>query len=290
MISGYSDGKISGNGMISFNAPSGSGGGGGGGNAYDDASLLMHLDATSSSNFTFSSGNIISRWNDLLGNYNFTSIGGNGTNRPYVTYDSANKRVFIDGTGGFPGYQANTGNPTNSCAILQCLLTSSIPLTNGGTFYCVIQEQAGSTWGNGPFTFDNNGNANGNLYGYLDAKTMYISTLGNSRPGPITITPPNGSQSFYNKAIYKVTVTNANVFTYQYITSLNNVSQTYSGGTRGIANGMLIGAGGVYNSTNNTFQYNSFMGYFYEVLLYNTVLTTTQQTAIENYLINKWSL
>lgn len=162
--------------------------------------------------------------------------------------------------------------------------TTPIPLTNGGTFYCVIQENPGSTWYNGPFTFSSQ-TGYGNLYGYGDAKTMYIDTLGSSRAGPITITPPNGGQNFYNKAIYKVTVTNANVFKYQYITSLNNVSTTYGGGTRGISIPMVLGAGGYTG-----YQSNSFQGYIYEVLLYNTLLTTTQQTAIENYLINKWSL
>lgn len=112
MISGFNNGHISGIGTISFNAPSGSSGGGsgggGGGNAYDDASLKFHLDATSSSNFTFSSGNNISSWNDLLGNYNFTSIGGNGTNASYATWNSTLKAVRFSESGygqwnGYPG-------------------------------------------------------------------------------------------------------------------------------------------------------------------------------------------
>jgi hypothetical protein len=247
------------------------------------SNLLLHLDATSSSNFTFSSGNNISSWNDQVGNYNFTSIGGNGTTNSYATWNSTLNAVRF----GESGYGQWNGYPTSSNpAILYNTSTSTtpIPLTNGGTFYCVIQENPGSTWANAPFTFGSQ-TSYGNLYGYQDAKTMYIDIFGNSRSGPIIINPPNGGQNFYNKAIYKVTVTNANVFKYQYITSLNNVSTTYNGGTRGISIPMVLGAGGY-----SGFNFNNFQGYIYEVLLYNTLLTSAHQTTIENYLINKWSL
>jgi len=254
------------------------------------AGRLFHLDASTASNFTFSSGNNISAWNDLMGNYNFTSIGGNGTNHPYVTYDSTNKRIFISGVNGYPGYQLNSnaaGVASGSCAFLQNILSSSIPLTNGGTFYCVIQIDSNNTWANGPFTFSSD-IATSNLYAHTNGNLMYINTLGSNRAGPITITPPNGGQNFYTKAIYKVTVTTGNVFTYQYITSTNNVSQTYGGGTRGIANAMFLGAGGRYVS--GIYTYNTMIGYIYEVMLFDTLLSSANQTSVETYLINKWSL
>jgi len=251
------------------------------------AGKTMHLDAARSWTISFNSDKSVSGWNDLAGNYNFTTIGGG--NGYKMTYDSVNQRIVTpDYFSQFGSASLSTVNSSSS-AFLQCVLSSSIPLTTGGTFYCVVQVKPGTTnYNGGPVTISSETSSGGCLYGFGDGSTMYLNALGNSRAGAITITPPNGGQNFYNKCIFKITVTTSNVFTYQYITSTNNVSQTYGGGTRGIANAMFIGAGGKFVS--NQYFFNSFDGYFHEIIFYNTLLSSANQTTVENYLINKWSL
>ena len=273
-IVGHGGARMFGNGNIQVIGNSGS--------SIISTPSILHLDASGASNFSFSSSNNIQTWKDLAGNYDFTSTGGNGTSgAPYAVWDSSKNAVqfSLNGwsqVGGFPVVPN-----TSQVAMLRNTSpsTTPIPLTNGGTFYCVLKINNGSACANGPFEFSSNTGL-GNLYGYTDAKTMYIDTLATTRSGAITVTPPNGGQNFYNNAIYKVTVTTSNVYTYQFITSTNNVSQTWSGGARGIRYQMQLGYGGS----------NSFQGYIYEVLLYNTILTSRDQSAIETYLINKWSL
>ena len=273
-ITGYGNASIFGNGTITFMVAFPS--------IIVSTPPILRLDASGASNFSFSSSNNIQTWKDLMGNYNFTSVGGNGTtNAPFATWNSTLNAVQFSlnksfATNGYAG--------TDQATMLYNALpfTTPIPLTAGGTFYCVLQTNNGSTWYNGPFEFSSN-TGYGNLYGYADAKTLYIDTLATTSSGAITITPPNGGQNFYNKAIYKVTVTTENIYTYHFITSINNVSATWSGGARGISIPMVLGYGG-------TSEYNSFEGYIYEILLYDTLLSSGDQSTVETYLINKWSL
>lgn len=215
------------------------------------------LDASTSNNFTFSSGSNISTWIDRSGN-NYTAT---ATNSP--RYDSVNKRVWFSSASSQS--MSNLSAPLNLAQrsfffVLQeitntnvCGIMPMIPNPTTGNDY---QTTNGITIeGNtGVLFFANNGLYNNKAVASVPlAKGLYGETFASSS-GVAYVNGTAGTSS--NSS-----------FTF-------GTSAGYALAGRW-ANGM---AGPFYN------------GYFHEVLVYNNSLSTSNRQIIEGYLAWKWGI
>jgi hypothetical protein len=217
----------------------------------------LWLDASTATNFTFSSTSNISSWLDRSGsNNNFTAF-----NTP--THDSTNKRVRF--TSASSEYMSNAvmnynlsqrtifivmEEITNSLA---CGILSFVPNPNTGNDYQTT---------NGMTVEGNNG-----MRFYMNS-SGYWSDIGG--PNPLT------------KQIYcdRMATTTGSGFV-----NGSNVTNVTANFTAGTSVGMLIGArwGGMVQGP-------YLNGYIYEILLYNSALSASDRQAIEGYLAWKWNL
>jgi hypothetical protein len=214
--------------------------------------LALWLDAADSNTISFSSGTNVSGWNDKSGNgRNFTVASG------APTFNSTEKAVSFVATG---SVTSDTMISSSSITITQNIssifVVSRIPTNPQGNFQYIL----------------NVGNGTDNSF-----RTNFTS--------PPVIHP---NQSF---------IGSNNTFYYSGnpVVNTGTDTPTYSATTRFILDG-------VYANTTTTTQitlssigfigggYRSLNGFINEVLIYNSVLTTTQRQQIEGYLAYKWGL
>ena len=218
------------------------------------AGCKLWLDASDSSSFTYTSGTNINQWKDKSGNgYNATQFGTGST-----TY-SAN------GLAGYPAVNFGSTTANMSCSIPAGTFPAGVTgfvvaITNSGTIARCVN--------NIPAPFDAAGTSLvvGNGSGFQVFSSSY--NLGSSSL-PI---------------LYDFTVSTPMVFT-------QNVNGT------AYTNYSIFSSAAAYGDTATTItigvrQDKGWVatGYFSEILVYNSVLTTAQRQQIEGYLAWKWGL
>ena len=215
------------------------------------------LDASTSNNFTFSSGSNISTWIDRSGN-NYTVT---ATNSP--TYDSVSERVRFASASSQS--MQNTSSPlvltqrsfffvleeiTNSSV---CGIMPIIPSPTTGTDYTATNGM--TIEGTGGVYFYANGG------GYANRATATVPMA---------------------KAIYSEVFSNPSGTTYINGTAGGTSNANYTPGTSA-----GYGLGGRWA---NGIQGPFFNGFMYEVLAFRRALSTTERQAVEGYLAWKWNL
>jgi hypothetical protein len=217
----------------------------------------LWLDASTSNNFTFSSGSNISTWIDRSGN-NYTATAANSP-----SYDSINDRVVF--TAASSQYMSNLAAPLNLTNrsfffVLQeitntsvCGIMPIIPNPTTGTDYVATTGLTIEGTG-GVYFYGNNG---------LYANRYSVSV-------PIA------------KGIYAETFSSLTGTTY-----LNGVANTSSNSayTPGTSSG--YGLGGRWS---NGMGAPFFNGYMHEIVVFNNALSSSNRQIIEGYLAWKWGL
>ena len=221
------------------------------------AGLQLWLDSADSSNFTFSSGTNVAAWKDKSGNgYNAVPTLNGGT----ITYT------------GLPGVNFAPPNTTTAT-----FLTSPIPANtfNNALYIFAVYKNTSSTQYNGLITRTNPGAYVGPFNNYGTTR-VFNNSISSS------------SYNSYNPSI-----------------SLYNVGINYAGNTAGewsngsantlTRSGTLTATGAdsaatqLYIGTQGD-SITSFAGVFYEILVYNVALSTSERQQVEGYLASKWNL
>jgi len=264
--------------------------------------LGLHLDASKASSLTLTGtlGTSISNWADTLGVYNFGITNGvlNDPSQGYPLYQSSQYRVY------FPyGFYRYVQSGTNTPGYLSCKTAlAGTPLNNisnstGATFYIVIQNDYTNDIANlnntnlqrSPFNFTGSGSVGGwaMLYGYVAGDTINEVLLNTLQTNPTIrsnffAVNSTSTPVLNKKHICKINATAFNTFIYSYITSNVTFTSTYANGNIGgfDPNFMTLGAS----------NQDIYRGYMYEILMFDVAISTAQQTIVETYLINKWSL
>lgn len=216
----------------------------------------MWLDAAKQTNFTFSSGSNIATWIDRSGN-GFTATAANSP-----TYDSQLKRVRFTST--LSQYLSNTA--------------ATLDLSQRSIF-CVIEETTNAN-SRGILPFIPNPSTGND---YQTTTGLAIVTTSGFR-----LSANNGG--YVNtisgvplaKSIYEETFTNPNGILYLNGTQSATATATY---TPGSASGFLVG-GRWDNGVIPPF----FDGFMYEIVVFNSALSTQNRQIMEGYLAWKWGL
>jgi hypothetical protein len=217
----------------------------------------LWLDASTSNNFTFSSGSNISTWIDRSGNA-YTATAGNSPR-----YDSINKRVVFASASSH--YMSNLAAPLNLAQrsfffVIQeltntnvCGIMPIIPNPTTGTDY---QTTNGMTIeGNTGVLFF----ANGGLYNNKAVASVPLA-----------------------KGIYGETFASSSGLAY-----VNGTPGTSSNSSFSFGTSAGYGLGGRWA---NSMQGPFFNGYFHEVVVFNNAVSTSNRQIIEGYLAWKWGL
>jgi hypothetical protein len=226
---------------------------------YDIAGGSLWLDAADRSTLTLSGSNV-TQWNDKTGNGKHATA----VNNP--VWNSTSTRVEFNGT---PMYMINTSYTLNLSQRSMFLVVeqrsyadyrgilSMIPNPSNQSDYNTTNGMAIETQNSVRFGIG------------LNTAVQYISYVGTqSIPKGIYNDNMTGTQgsSFLNGA---------------------NVSNVVTVGAPGTCLGYLVGNrwGGSLSNFGN-----SFNGFIYEILIYDTLITTPQRQQVEGYLAHKWGL
>jgi len=252
--------------VSTFNYPAS--GGGGGSVPQSISNLVMWLDATQITGV--SNGGAVTSWTDSASGMVFNNVGN-------VTYlaSGINSKPVVNIAGPGPYMQFSGTVPTISSGV-------------GATIYAVIQNTAGGlvqpNFSGATFQvlWQMNNYSNGwEGYPYNFANSTQLGTLTNTRYG---WSYPMATSAFQTAHILKVISGPSSWQQFFMSTSLGTYSTSVTGNTPGLASPIRLGAcmdgpGLAY-----------YCGYFAEVILYNRVLTSTEQTTIETYLKSKWGV
>jgi hypothetical protein len=227
--------------------------------------LMLWLDAADSSTLTLSGSNI-TQWNDKSGsNYNFQN---NATLTPWASA-SSNRPTYNtqSGLNGLPVVSFDS-------AINQSLAASDVfggTATQSFTMFLITTSRLGrgiDTYGNGwsiNFPSYNSGNQN---YVFTSAGTAGYALASTSSNSPLW------TQTLSQTASSVATFWNAGTQT-----ATSNISNTsLRSSTVGFTLGITQGSNLYYS------------GYFGEVIIYDSVLSTPQRHEVEGYLAWKWGL
>ena len=218
----------------------------------------LWLDASTSNNFTFSSGSNISTWIDRSGN-SYSATAGNSPR-----YDSINKRVIFASASS--QYMSNLASPLNLAQrsfffVIQeltnanvCGIMPIIPNPTSGTDYTSITGLSIEATG-GVYFYGNGGQYNNKAVASVPlAKGIYAETFASlSGIAYVNGTPGSSSNSLYTPG----------------------TSSGYGLGARWLSGAI---AAPYYN------------GYFHEVLVFNNAVSSSNRQILEGYLAWKWGL
>ena len=213
--------------------------------------LLLWLDATDSSTITSSSGNVTS-WNDKSANgYNFITYGTS----PKTGTISINSLNTID-------FTANNGNSG--------LQNTTIPF---GTSYTIFVVGKTNNTNNFSRLF-NGSNGDGMLFfgGYLG---KFATFVGNNNSWNDT-NANSPSTSITSTTVMSFTTNNTSTGLLPYI---NGIRMTAKNGSTGTFTGLYLG---------NWFSPQLWNGPVGEIIVYNSVLSSTDRQMVEGYLSWKW--
>jgi hypothetical protein len=216
------------------------------------------LDASTSNNFTFSSGSNISTWIDRSSN-SYTATAANSPR-----YDSVNKRVWFSGASS--QYMSNLAAPLNLAQ---------------RSFFFVIQEIT-----------------NANVCGIMPIIPSPTSGLDYTTTNGMTIEGTTGVLFFANngaynnkavasvplaKGLYGETFASSSGIAY-----VNGTPGTSSNSSFTFGTSAGYGLGGRWGGT--TMQSPFFNGYFHEVVVFNNALSSNNRQIMEGYLAWKWGI
>lgn len=235
----------------------------------DRTGLHSWYDASVSSSITSSAGTVI-QWNDLSGNNRHASQ-ASSSYRPVIGVNTQNSKNVIIFDGIQQYLQADASITSNALTIFSVYKR----YTNAG---------ANSTYGRVFSLF----NTSGNDYSTTDAIEVHATSASfNSITPPLVGVYRNSAQAAGNTISYNTP--------YLFSATLNGtaVSQNNSGtvttgttdATNLNVNKNTLGAGG--NSGGGDAY---FTGWFAEQIIFTRVLSSTEITAVRNYLSSKWSV
>ena len=216
------------------------------------------LDASTSNNFTFSSGSNISTWIDRSSN-SYTATAANSPR-----YDTVNKRVWFSSASS--QYMSNLAAPLNLAQ---------------RSFFFVLQEIT-----------------NANVCGIMPIIPSPTSGLDYTTTNGMTIEGTTGvlfyanSGAYNNKAVASVPLAKG-LYGETFASSsgvayVNGTAGTASNSSFSFGTSAGYGLGGRWNGT--TMSTPFFNGYFHEVLVFNNSLSTSNRQIIEGYLAWKWGI
>lgn len=233
--------------------------------------LALWLDSSDASTISFSSGSIMSAWNDKLGN-------GNNATQSTTALQPVfqNQGVYFGST--------QFLNLASSASILQ-----NIPYAGCFVVANVTQAQTQNTNRGAVLVISNGTNGNARF-------SLSLDNINNPAPGVLARTLDG---DLINAA--------GEVTTYAYNNRFLSFGEAnYSAGTlREFLNGTQSGTTGSLASSGNTSNTPSFATptinvnsavqrltntYVYEIILFRSALTTTQRQQVEGYLAGKWGL
>ena len=219
---------------------------------------LLWLDAADSASIVFSGSNV-TQWNDKSNSgYNFTQ----GTTASQPTYSAmANGKSAVNFTiSSTPKYMTNTSVafPTN--------YTIFAVGYNSQTIFARLLTSIPDS-----YLFFGSGNGVTQFTTFVGNGTAWNDTTTNATATTVT-------------SLCLMEMTNNNTST-GLIPYINGTAQTAKNGTTATFNGLNIGW---QTSASTNQQY--WNGYIAEILVYNSVLTTTQRQQVEGYLANKWAI
>ena len=229
--------------------------------AYVSSVLTLWLDASDTSTITSSSGNV-TQWNDKSGlGYHF--IQATTANSPTTGNTTLNSRNMVNFTSS--KYMTNTTCPM-------------------GTNYTIFAVGYTSSNGWGRLL---HGSATDDAFIYLgtgNGVTQYATFTGNG-VGWNDTTTNSPATSVTSACIMELTNNGTSTGLIPYV---NGTAQTAKNGTNAGFTGFVMGnykySGGVSLGA------QWWNGYVAEVLVYNSVLSTTDRQTVEGYLASKWGL
>lgn len=221
-------------------------------------SCYVWLDASTSTNFTFSSGSNIATWIDRSGNgYTATAV-----NNP--TYDSVNMRVRFNNASSQS--MSNLSAPLNLQQRSFFFVIEDVTYVPVGGYMPIIPNPTSGTdyQTTTGLTIENNVGFKwyGNSGGY-----------NNQINGPASPNP---------KGIYSEVFGSLSGTTYYNGTAGGASNSSYTPGT---STGYALGARWA-----NGIALPYINSYYYEIIVYNTALTTSERQQVEGYLAWKWNL
>jgi hypothetical protein len=216
----------------------------------------LWLDGADSSSMTFS-GSTITQWNDKSGN------GKNAVSTGTPTYVS---------TGGV--------NFNGSSYFLNQTFTMNL---SQRSIFIVMQETTHTDfYGVLPFIpYPNSGNDSTTTNGLSIETTNGLSFISISSTNYGSVI---GNTTLLVKAIYN---DNMNVTTGSGFVNGTNVINANAGSAAGTCSGYGVGGRWLGGSMSGSYRLN---GVIYEIIVFNTPLTTSQRQTIEGYLAHKWGL
>jgi hypothetical protein len=216
------------------------------------------LDASTSNNFTFSSGSNIATWIDRSSNV-FTATASNSP-----IYDSVNKRVWFSSASS--QYMSNFSAPLNLAQ---------------RSFFFVIQEIT-----------------NANVCGIMPIIPNPTSGLDYTTTNGMTIEGTTGvlfyanSGNYNNKAVASVPLAKGlygeTFASSSGIAYVNGTPGTSSNSSFTFGTSAGYGLGGRWGGT--TMQAPFYNGYFHEVVVFNNALSSNNRQIMEGYLAWKWGI
>jgi lysophospholipase L1-like esterase len=234
----------------------------------DIADLALWLDASHDASFSFSSGTVVSAWNDRSGNArNFTTVNGAPTRSASV---NGLRAVWLDGV-----------DDALSAGDTLDLGTSSLSI-----FAVVKRNLAGANQailGKYKVTPADGG------YVLLFTATNFLETVFD--PGTLNVTDSTATTSLDSRVMGVIVDRSAGTVT-QRLARATNGTNTFtpdSGSSRNTTHSLWMGA--LRNSGDTGFQVGFWLnGYVCEVVVYLQALDTTDRDQVEAYLAAKWGL
>lgn len=224
------------------------------------AGMRGWYDASARANFTFSSGNVVSQWNDLSGNtYHATPQADAYDHKPTLDANTLNGQSALHFLGGNGVVDSNNKNllftaDTTIRSVFAVFKGASFLLTDSTSTYDFHRYNADDTTPSVPL-FDGPG---GN-YASANLRNGTVRVNGANFAAPINSTAPGGNMP----------------------TALNNGFNLIS----------LVTTGNVAsNGFNRDRTFHSGEQWHAEMLIYDTALTMDQVIQIEEYLSRKWGL
>ena len=217
----------------------------------------LWLDAADSTTFSFSSGSNISQWRDKTSSITFTNF--TGTPTLSNGFRNGNAVVSLSGT-----------SSLNNTTLVW-------PNTNYSVFVVAYQQSLSANWSR--LLNGGGGAVDSYLFlGTFNGTPNYATFTGNGSSWNDTGSNTPATSILQSWLVLQMTVGGSTLTPY-----INGIDQNTKTGTTGAFTGLNIG--GVYN-TNQTSQ--CFQGFVGEVIVYNSVLSTTQRQQVEEYLMKKW--
>ena len=228
----------------------------------DIAGIKVWYDSDDAASFTYSSGSVVSQWDDKSGN-GLHMVQGTVTNQPSRTGTrNARSTVVFDGVDNFMTYASSLSLGMTNLSVFLVAVETTIVVSCG---FLVAHPGSGSDFNNAAgFSIDG---SSGFQWGVAVNGVFPANGANNILPlSNIGFTKAEGA---------------GNLKTYQDGTA----GATGAGSATGTATSLVLGAR--YSSGAVGAPYLT--GEIAEVLIYDTVLGTTDRQSVESYLKTKWN-